>query len=107
MMNKFAIIQIGGKQYPVCPNQILEIGKIEGKKGKPLVLDKVLLLMLGEKVKIGQPFVKNAEVKAKILEQFKDKKIRVVKFRAKSRYRRVTGHRQPKTKIEIIDIREK
>lgn len=106
-MNKFAVIQTGGKQYPVCPKQILEIERIEGKKGKALVLDKVLLLMIGEKVKLGQPFIKNAEVKAKILEQFKDKKVRIAKFRAKSRYRRVSGHRQAKTKIEIIDIREK
>lgn len=106
-MNKFAIVQTGGKQCPVCPNQILEIEKIEGKKGDSLVLDKVLLLLIGAKVKIGTPLIKNAQVKAKILEQFKDKKIRVAKFKAKSRYRRVKGHRQRKTKIKIIDIVEK
>lgn len=103
-MEKFAIVQTGGKQYPVCPNQILEIEKIEGKKGDSLALDKVLLLVIGEKVKIGKPFLKNTKVKAKILEQFKDKKIRVAKFKAKSRYRRVKGHRQQKTRIEVIDI---
>lgn len=106
-MNKFAVIQTGGKQYPVCPKQILEIERIEGKEGKALVFDKVLLVMIDKKVKLGKPFLKNVEVKAKIWEQFKDKKIRIAKFRAKSRYRRVSGHRQAKTKVEIIDIREK
>lgn len=106
-MNKFAVIQTGGKQYPVLPNQILEIEKIEGKKGKALVFDKVLLLAEGKKVQIGQPFLEKIIVKAEIVEQFKDEKIRVAKFRAKSRYRKVKGHRQKKTKIKIIDICEK
>ena len=107
IMEKFAVIQTGGKQYPVLPNQILEIEKIEGKKGKALVLDKVLLLVKGKEVKIGTPFLKGTKVKAEIVEQFKDKKIRIAKFRAKSRYRKVKGHRQQKTRIKIIDICEK
>ena len=107
IMNKFAIVQSGGKQHPVLAGQILEIEKIEGEKGKEITLDKVLLLANEKKVKIGQPFLEKTTVKAKIVEQFKDKKIRVAKFRAKSRYRKVKGHRQRKTKIQIIDICEK
>lgn len=107
IMEKFAIVQVSGKQYPISPNQILEIEKIEGKKGDSLILDKILLLVEEDKVQIGQPFLEKTKVKAEIVEQFKDKKIRVAKFRAKSRYRKVKGHRQQKTRIKIIDICEK
>jgi len=63
-----------------------------------------LLLVDGEKANIGQPLIKNAQVKAKILDQFKGKKIRVATYKAKSRYRRVKGSRPQLTKIKIEKI---
>lgn len=106
-MKNFAIIDIDSKQYYAVPGETLETEKIDGKKGDKIAFDKVLLQVNDTKIDIGQPFLKKIIVNAKIIEHFKDKKIRVAKFKAKSRYRRVMGHRQQKTKIEIIDIREK
>ena len=101
-MDKYAVIKTGGKQYLVTEGQVLDIEKINGKKEDKISFDEVLLVK-DKKVSIGKPQLK-AEVKAEIVEQFKDKKIRVATYKAKSRYRRVKGHRQQKTKVKILKI---
>ena len=101
---KYAVIEISGSQHKVAEGEELEVDKIEGKKGKKLTFDKVLLVVDEKKRKIGNPLVKEAKVTAEILEQFKGKKIRVATFKAKSRYRRVIGHRSLLTKIKIGKI---
>lgn len=101
---KYAVIRTGGKQYKVAQDDELEVEKLEGKKGSSLIFDEVLLLVDKAKVKVGQPLVKGAKVKAKILDQIKGKKIRVATYKAKSRYRRVKGHRQRLTRVKISSI---
>lgn len=103
-MSKFAVIKIGGSQYKVAEGDEIDIDKIESKEGSKLTFDQVLLLVDGEKINIGQPLVKSAQVKIKILKQFKGKKIRVATFKAKSRYRRVKGFRPHLVKIKIEKI---
>jgi large subunit ribosomal protein L21 len=102
-MKKYAIVKIGGSQYKVTEGDELEVDKIEGEKGKTVNLDEVLLLV-DEEIKIGEPLVKGAQIKAKIIEQFKGDKIRVATYKAKSRYRRVKGFRPLLTKIKIEKI---
>jgi large subunit ribosomal protein L21 len=101
--DKYAVIKTGGKQYLVVEAQVLDIEKIEGKKGDKVSFDEVLLIK-DKKLFFGSPILKKAKVKAEIVDQFKDKKIRVATYKAKSRYRRVKGHRQRKTKIKIFKI---
>lgn len=101
----FAVIKASGKQYKVSPGNILEIDKIEGENGKNILFDEVLLTSDGEKVEVGKPYIKGATVTAKIVEQSKGDKVRVAKFRAKSKYRRATGFRAQLTKIEITNIK--
>lgn len=101
---KYAVIKTAGKQYRVSEDEILLIEKIDGKEGEVVVFGEVLLLVDEKKVKIGQPLVKGAKIKATILGQIKGEKIRVAKFRAKSRYRKVKGHRQSLTKVKIVKI---
>jgi large subunit ribosomal protein L21 len=101
---KYAVVEITGHQHIVSEGEELEVDKIEGKKGKKLTFDKVLLLVDNKKVTLGQPIVKKAKTTATILEQFKGKKIRVATFKAKSRYRRVIGHRSQLTRIKIEKI---
>lgn len=96
---KYAIIRTGGKQYQVREEEALLVEKIEAENS--VIFDEVLLLVDDKKVKIGQPRVEGAKVKAKILGQIKGEKIRVAKFKAKSRYRKVKGHRQRLTKVKI------
>ena len=103
-MSKFTVIKIGSSQYKVAEGDEIDVDKIEGKKGSKLTFNQVLLLIDGEKVSVGQPLVKGVQIEAKILEQFKGKKIRVATYKAKSRYRRVKGFRPQLTKIKIEKI---
>lgn len=105
MINKdnYCVLGISGKQYLVSPGEELVIDKIPGKAGSHLELKEVLLLKDG-KLSLGQPVLKKVTVKLEIIEQFKDKKIRIATFKAKSRYHKVKGHRQQKTKIKILKI---
>ncbi len=100
-----AIIKTGGKQYKVAKGDKLKIEKIEGAVGDNVAFDKVFLTAEESNVKIGKPALAEAKVEAKILEQGKGPKIKIVKYKAKKKYRVRTGHRQPFTKVEITDIK--
>ena len=102
-MGTWAIVKISGKQYKVAEGDTIAVDKIIGKSGS-ISIDDVLLIKNEKSLAIGKPLVEKAKVKAKILGDFKDKKIRVVKFRPKSRYTRTRGHRQQKTKVLIEKI---
>jgi len=96
-----AIIKTGDKQYKVAPGQKLKIEKIEGKEGEKVSFDEVLLLVEKGKTQIGQPRVSGAKVSAKILQQDKDKKVTIFKYKSKKRYHVKRGHRQPFSLVEI------
>ena len=101
----YAVIATGGKQYVVKEGQTLEVEKLEKEAGSSVDLE-VLMVSddAGNDVKVGTPNVAGAKVTAKVLEQGRAKKVRVVKYKPKSRYTRVNGHRQPFTKIQIEKI---
>jgi len=101
---RFAIIQTGGKQYKVTEGQVLTIEKIDKKVGSEIHFDKVLLYYDGKKTEVGKPYLKGKKVTAKVLEQGKGKKIYIIKFKSKVRYRRKRGHRQLFTKVKIEKI---
>ncbi len=101
---KYAILQTGGKQYKVSEGSIIEVDKLQAELDSNIKLEKILLLADGGSFQLGQPHVDGVVVTAKVLEQKKGKKIRVAKFKAKARYRKVTGHRQHLTKLEITNI---
>lgn len=101
----FAIITTGGKQYKVEPGQKVKIEKLDGEAGSEIVFDNVLLIVDGEKAKIGTPTVENAKVTAKLVAQGRAKKIDVIKYKPKVRYKRKYGHRQPFTEVEILAIK--
>ena len=100
----FAIIKTGGKQYKVSEGDVIKVEKIEAKSGDKIEFDQVLMVA-GDDVKVGSPVVEGAKVSAEVLDQKKDKKIVIFKFKAKKNYRKKKGHRQPYTlvKIEKID----
>lgn len=81
----------------------MDIEKVADKDGK-IIFDEVLLIDDGKSTKIGTPLVDGAKVEAEIVEQFKDKKIRVFKMKRRKGYRRTQGHRQQKTKVKITKI---
>lgn len=95
-----AVIETGGKQYYIEEGTILYVEKLNAKEGDVINFDKVL--MVGETS--GKPYVDGAKVEGKVLKQGKAKKITVFKYRAKKKYRRTQGHRQPYTKVEITKV---
>lgn len=103
---KYAIIQIGGKQYIVKEGDTVSVSKLKANDGEEFEIKEVLALFddTGENAKIGAPFAPNASVKAKALESGKGKKMTVIKFKPKVRYKRKKGHRQEYTKILINKI---
>ncbi len=101
-----AVIQTGGKQYLVSPGEKIKIEKINGKKGDQITFTDVLMLEKNKKVEIGSPILKNAKVVAEITNQGREDKIIVFKYKAKKRYKKKKGHKQPFTEIKIKDIRK-
>lgn len=101
-----AVIKTGGKQYLVSEKQVLRVEKLDVEAGKTLDLEPLMIVDEKGEVTLGTPTVKGAKVTAKVMEEGRAKKIRVVKYKSKSRYTRVTGHRQKYTQIKITDIKK-
>lgn len=100
----YAVMESGGKQYRVEKDDIVFLEKLEAKEGDSVSFDKVLLISNEEGIEIGKPYIENAKVEAKVLENGKAKKIIVYKYKAKKNYRKKQGHRQPFTKVQINSI---
>lgn len=100
----FAVIKTGGKQYVVKEGDVLKVEKLEAEEGGSISLEALLVGEAdGSKLEIGAPLLSQA-ISAKVVEHGRADKIEVVKYKAKSRYRRRVGHRQPFTKIKIGKI---
>ena len=100
-----AVVKISGKQYLVSEKESLQVDLLpEGTK--VLTLD-ALLVIDGDKIKVGTPTVKGSSVKAKVIEaEVKGDKLRVIRYKSKKRVHKETGHRQKYTKIEITSIKQ-
>ena len=99
-----AVIETGGKQYLVSPKDKVILEKLDGEATETITFDKVLLLADGDKVTVGKPYVAGSKVIGKIVSQGKGEKLVIFKYRAKSKYRRKTGHRQQQTVVMIESI---
>jgi len=107
-MKKLAVIQTGGKQYLVEEGQELNVEKLENEVGSSVEFDALLVSDVdGKDTKVGKPTVSGVKVKATVLAQDRAKKVSVIKYKPKVRYRRNVGHRQPFTKIKIDQIAAK
>jgi large subunit ribosomal protein L21 len=102
----FAVIETGGKQYMVKEGDSFKIEKLSGdfKNGDVITFDKVLLQDDGAATAVGAPYISNAKVQAEITDIGRSKKIEVVKYKAKSRYFKLRGHRQPYMKVKIAKV---
>ena len=100
----FAIIETGGKQYKVSTSKILEVEKLNAKKGETIKFKNVLLLNDNKNTEIGNPSVEGATVEAKLLDNVKDRTILVFHKRRRKNSRKKNGHRQQHSKIQITKI---
>jgi large subunit ribosomal protein L21 len=100
----YAVIETGGKQYRVSEGDIVFIEKQNVEPDSSITFDKVLTIADGENISFGEPVLEGASVTAKVLKHGKDKKILIIKYKAKKGYRKRQGHRQPYTQIQIEKI---
>ncbi len=96
----YAIIETGGKQYRVTANDVLYLEKLDVAEKDQVVFDKVLMI----DGKFGTPYIEGAKVTASVEKHGKNKKIIVYKYEAKKNYHKKQGHRQPYTKVQILNI---
>jgi large subunit ribosomal protein L21 len=97
----YAIIRTGGKQYRVEPGDVVRLESLDGEVGSRVTLDDVLLVGEGDVIRVGAPRVENAAVEGTVVEQGRDRKIRVFKHKRRKQYRRTRGHRQAFTAVRI------
>lgn len=97
-MSNIAVISLAGAQHLVKPGDKLEVNRLSVDVEKD-VAPEVLLSTKGDEV-----LFKDGKVETRVVEHKKGEKLYVIKFKAKSRYRRRTGHRQHLTLVEIVSI---
>ena len=101
-MSKIAVIKTGGKQYKVQVGDTVKVEKLEAENGQKIKLD-TLLIADGDKLEVGRPSL-GEKVEAEVLETAKGKKVTVVKYKNKTRYKKTVGHRQQFTAVKISSI---
>ncbi|MDR2596529.1 MAG: 50S ribosomal protein L21 [Treponema sp.] len=99
----YALVEFMGKQYKTEKGTLLKVDKIDAEPGTAINIDKVLLVS-GDSVKVGSPYIQGAKVSAIVDSHGKDSKIIVFKYKPKKDYRRKQGHRQQYSIIKIGDI---
>ena len=99
----YAIIKTGGKQYRVQQGDEFKVEKLDANVGDKVVFDEVVAVG-GDKLVVGTPLVEGYAVTAEVLEQGKNDKVVIYKYKAKKDYRRKNGHRQPYTLVKVTEI---
>jgi large subunit ribosomal protein L21 len=100
----YAVIRTGGKQYKVAPGEKLKVEQIPVDVGAQIDLDQVLLVGDGESVRLGQPILAGATVKATVLGHGRGDKVQIFKMRRRKHYQKHQGHRQGFTELKIDGI---
>lgn len=101
----YAIFEDGSHQFRVSEGDVVTVDRRDGDDGDEIIFDKILLIAGTEgEPTIGAPLVDGAKVVAKVVRQFRDKKIVIRKFRRRKGYRRKRGHRQSFTTVQIASI---
>lgn len=102
-----AVIETGSKQYMVKEGDEILVEKLKEKDGAQITIERVLLIVDGERILVGRPTVENARVVAKIVAQEKGPKKIIFKYRRREQYKRKIGHRQEYSRIRIEKIEVK
>ena len=100
----YAIVKAGGKQYRVAQGDTIYVERLETPVGQQVKLEEVLFVADGDNVRLGAPRVAQAAVLGTVVDQGRDHKIRVFKYKKRKHYRRTRGHRQSYTALKIDSI---
>jgi len=104
---KYAVITASGSQFIAEEGKPLVLDLLDKKEGDTVEFDQVLLLVNDDKVTVGKPHIGGLKVIGEVVKHYKGDKIRVVQFRAKSRYRKARGFRPSYSDVLIKDIQTK
>jgi len=100
----YAVVETGGKQFRVGLGETIQVESLSAEVGGTVELERVLLVVDGDEVRIGQPVLDAATVSAKVVEHGRGEKIRVFKMKRRKGYRRTQGHRQNYTALKVTAI---
>ena len=100
----FAVVQVGNSQFKVSEGDVIKANRLDYDKGQSIVLDKVLLYSDGKNVKLGQPYLKDVEIKAEVVNLTRAPKVIAFKYRKRKDSARTHGHRQDLTTVKIVKI---
>ena len=100
----YAVVKTGGKQYRVVAGDKLKVEQIPADVGAEVILDQVLLVGEGESVRLGQPMLTGATVKATVVSHGRGEKVKIFKMRRRKHYQKRQGHRQNFTEIRISAV---
>ena len=100
----YAVFRTGGKQYRASAGDRLRVERLDAAVGDEVEFDQVLMVGEGADVKVGAPLLKGGKVQGKVIAQGRDDKITIIKFKRRAHYKRVRGHRQRFTEVEITSI---
>ena len=100
----YAVIEVGSFQFKVQEGGIIDTPSLPGEVGQKIDIDSVLMVVNGESVMLGNPFVKGAKVTAEIVRHFRDEKDISFKFRRRKNSKKTKGHRQGLTALKIAKI---
>ena len=100
----YAIANINGIQTRVAPEAVVEVPRLEGDPGQKLTFDQLLMVCDGDKIAVGQPYVKGASCTAEVVEHLRGPKLRIFKFKRRNDFRKRRGHRDSLTRIRVTAI---
>ena len=100
----YAIIKTGGKQYRVAAGDKIDVEKLDVAVGDTVTFGEVLASGSGETLNVGSPFIEGATVTAKVLDQFRDKKVIAFKFKRRKGFHKTKGHRRHLTRLQIVSV---
>ena len=100
----YAIVEVGSRQYKVSEGDMIRAHSLKEEAGKDITLDKVLLFANGTDIRIGQPFLKDVKVTAKVVQHGLDAKVIAFKFRRRKGSAQKIGNRQKRTELTITKI---
>ncbi len=100
----FAIAETSGRQVLLEVNRYYDLNRIDAKEKDKITLDNILLIKENDKISIGKPYIKNANIELEVISHKRDKKVIVYKMRPKKKTRRKMGHRQELTRVMVKSI---
>ena len=100
----YAIVNINGVQTRVAPDEVIAVPRLDGEPGAKLTFNELLMVGDGDRIAVGQPYVKGASATFEVLEHLRGPKLKIFKFKRRREYRRRRGYRDELTRLRVTAI---